>query len=758
MNPGNSNLRACLSLATGSVLAALCCPAALAQESMILEEIMVTAQRREENIQNVPITISAFSGEALQQFGARRLENVAALVSNTQVFDLVGSGMPVWFIRGTGIIDFNPNNTPTAAVYLDDVYQVSSVFGSIALFDVERVEVLKGPQGGLYGRNTSGGAVRVATREPSFDEATGEASVSADRWGRFIGDLGASLPLSDKLAVRLSAHVEQSDHGWQRTLSGERHGALDAYAVRGQLAFRSEGFDARLIVDAGSDDSQTPLVRSIGLYDATGAFCAPVLAGRLDDGVCLTLPQVSGDASADPSRQSQGAERVLADPFNRNNNDTFGATLIANAHLGSATLTSVTGYRSFDWRQLQDNDAIAGEWGHQVSGSFFETFSQELRLASNDEAALSWIVGASYADEKLSEHRPFLSSEHTVFGGPVSPTFDLFYDQTGTAWAAFGQLDYDLTDALTLSGSLRYSDEEKDYGNGNVFFAPVGLLYATPLSDHYDLSEHETGKLSLTWRLTPHSTLFGSISRGAKSGGFFGGYSFVGGPAIRPYREETVWSYEIGAKNVFAAGRLGLNVSAFVLQFDDVQGFSVEIDPLVGAHTRLDNLGKADHYGIEIEAFARPTERLHIGGGVGWLDAKLDSDRSYFTQDFQEAAFDGQRRQFAPEWSWNVYGSYDAPLASAAMLRFTADANGRSGLITDFGSLVDKAIQNTPGYTVVNARIGYLPADASWEIALYGRNMLDKTYSTIWGSDGLGNYFKVYGEPRNYGIEAMVRW
>lgn len=754
----------------------ICAHTAPAQDALpgaAVEEIVVTAQRREQKLSEVPITIAAFDADRLREAGIRDLEDAAALVSNAQIFQNNGSGAPVWIIRGVGIVDFNTNNTPAAAVYLDDIYQVSSVFGSIALFDIERVEVLKGPQGGLYGRNTSGGAVRVVTRSPDLTAPTGELVAGYGRWGRYNVEGGASIPLiDDKLAVRFSGKLDRSDDGWQYSIPAARnHGKLDAYAVRGQLLARpTDNFDARLIVDAGSDNSEFVLPRARGYYAAGTAgyppTCPAILQGYNDD-ACLTFDQALTGGGLGAELQSDDGRRVLADPFSRNNNDTLGVTAIANLDLGGLTLTSVSGYRDFDFKQRQENDGIPGEWGHQISGSYFEAYSQEFRLASAPDQRLTWIAGASYGRDTLQERRLFLARDNiyfaAIFGSPLIFTLD--YDQETVSWAGFGQADYALSDTLTLSGALRYTDEHKEYRNGGIGLPGIDNIFATPLSDDYDLGERWSGKISLSWRASEDSMLYASASRGFKSGGFFGGFGFSGQASIAPYTEEVVNALEIGAKNTLLDDRLGLNVAVFYYDYEDVQSFATDNDPILGTITRLRNVGDSQHIGAEIESFVLPAEGLRLSATVGYLSAEIeDSPSNFFSATGEVLTFNGQQRLYAPEWSWTLQASYEMDL-SAGRLRLATDLDGRTTLVegatlatTGERSLVDQAIKGTPGYTLVNARVSYQPSDAKWEVSLYGRNLLDRSYRTVWGSDGLGNSWRLYGEPRNYGVEFAVHW
>ena len=613
----------------------------------------------------------------------------------------------------------------------------------------------------------------MITRAPNLSEVEGDVLASYGRWGRARGEASVSFPLvDDTLAVRLSGRIDRSSEGWQYSIpTGQDHGEYDAYAVRGQLLLKSDdALDARLILDAGSDDSEIVLPRARGYYTTGPGFpppCQSILEGRNDD-TCLTFQQAITGSGPSPSLQSENGERVLADPFSRNNNDTLGATLIANFGLGNLTLTSVSGYRDFDFGQLQENDGIPGEYGHQVSGSFFEAWSQEFRLSSAPEQQLTWIVGASYGQDTLDERRQFLSRDNPffvpIFGSPL--IFTLFYDQESTSWAGFAQADYAMTEAVTLSGAVRYTNEDKSYRNGGIGLPGVANIFDPPLSDDYELESNWSGKVSIGWKVVEDSLLYASASRGFKSGGFFGGFGFAGQSAIRPYDEETVNAYEVGSKNALLENRLGLNVAVFYYDYKDVQSFATENDPILGTITRLRNVGDARHIGAELEALVTASERLQFGGSVGYLDAQIqDSPNDFFSPIGEILTYNDSQRLYAPEWSWTAHASYEVPIAAAGALRFMVDANGRSTLVTGADvlatgemSLVDDAVKRVPGYTLVNGRITYESSNDGWAVSVYGYNLLDEEYRTVWGSDGLGSGWTIRNEPMSYGVEAIVRW
>ena len=255
-----------------------------------IEEVLVSATRRDQNSQRVGITLTALGRQQLESSVAPSLPDLADSLRNVELFDDYGGhGMPVWVIRGAGLQDFNANNTPTAAVNVDEIYQSSSVQGGSGLFDTERVEILKGPQGGLYGRNTSGGVVRQVTARGSLQEQKGYLNLRLGSWDDRLLEGAANQPLSDTVAVRVAGRVNRSHDAWQTSLpSGRKHGEKALWDVRNwRLLETSERSRLELRLYGGENNSEQPLARSVGLYEPDADLCAVALAGQSDDRQCL---------------------------------------------------------------------------------------------------------------------------------------------------------------------------------------------------------------------------------------------------------------------------------------------------------------------------------------------------------------------------------------------------------------------------------------------------------------------------------------
>ena len=280
-----------------------------------LEEIIVTAQKREQSLQDVSIAISAFDSSQLTELGLTNLEQLPTVIPNVELSDARGAGQPTWVIRGAGLADFNANNTPVAAIFYDEVYMTSNALGGIGLFDVARVEVLKGPQGGLYGRNATGGAIRILSERPDLTETSGYVRAAYGEWDRWglEGAIGGPI-IENKLAYRISAYTDQ-DGGWQDSLAtpgDDEHGDRDFQAFRGQLLFTpSDELEFLLKIDSGEDKSETTLARLNGTYNEFFDYCDAIYQGRRDDSTCLGFHNLLGRSAPAVGPEGQWRNRTV---------------------------------------------------------------------------------------------------------------------------------------------------------------------------------------------------------------------------------------------------------------------------------------------------------------------------------------------------------------------------------------------------------------------------------------------------------------
>ncbi len=749
-------------------------PSSDVQTELEPAEILVTAQRREQNIQDVPIAISAFGGERLQELGISSVDELTQFVPGAELFDDRGSGQPSWVIRGVGLADFNSNNTPTAAVYYDDFYLTSNVMGGVATFDIDRVEVLKGPQGGLYGRNTTGGAVTINSTRPSLSRYSGYLRAHYGRWDQYGVEAAVGGPISENLAFRLAATGDFGG-GWQDSLAtprNDRYGDRKLWAARGQiLATPTDGLELLFKLDVGADKSETTLAQALGAYDlATGDFCAAVYAGRRGDADCVgfhnltnALVLTPGEPGVLPSAQDKSGRVVLANPINRLDNKWTGISLRASQDLAGATLTSITGYLKYRNRQYYDYDATPLTLFHETPGtSQIESWSQELRLVSNGGGALSWLVGALYAKDTIREDRAGQFNDNFLaFGGILPEPFvsERLFRQRTESWAVYAQLGYDITNTINLNGSLRYTEEDKDLLGYTHLLGPRDTGFPALLDENRSLKlgTHLSGHIGIDWKPDPDTLIYGKITRGFKSGGFFGGFAL--NPAeLDPYREETVWSYEAGFKTEPVKG-LKVNGAVYYYDYRDVQGFIGYFDDLLGQTlTKLGNIGNARHVGAELDLLWQPRaiSGLTLQASGAWLDAKItDSTVTSFSENGTALPLKGLDRSFAPKLSLSALARMDFDIGdqrAAVQLSYS----WRDDLVTRKASLtdLDYGLSRHAGYGLLNARLSLADTANGWEVALSGENLLDKAYALRVNGDDVGSFSSLPGQPRQWKVEA----
>ena len=770
-----------LRLTTSASLIALLATPAFAQTSPPTDgdAIVVTAQKREQNLQDVPIAITAVSGQALRDQRIRTIDEIGTQVSNTQIYQDKGGSQPNWTIRGVSLFDFNVNNSPSTSIFIDDVYQPSTVLGAGGIFDLQRVEVLKGPQAGLYGRNSVGGAVQIISHEPKPGDTDGYVNVDYGSWNRYRIEAAQSLSLGENTAFRLSVLNDGSfGGGWQKSLAGGRKwGEPDRLAVRGLLRSEIGPLTAKLKVFYARDKSDTVLATASGAYSPTGPdFCDALLAGRLDQANCLTLAQSIDPSLAGAGAQSKDGKRVLSQGENRLNNEELSATLNLSADLGGVTITSITGLTRFDFGFAFDYDASQLNLGGWTEQAGLRNFNQELRIASSSSGAFRWQGGVVYTNYRFNEFKEFNWTDNPLLFDTFNPIFgvdyqDLFldvtYNQKTRYWGIYGQFDYDITPELTFSGSVRYSDEKTTYRNGRTGFRKItsfpapGGIDLIPVGDidrDYKLGDHWTGSATLSYRPTDTATLYTTISRGYKSGGVPGGFPQTPEDTL-PYGEEFVLNFEGGFKTEWLDRTLQVNGSVFYYDHDDIQAFTTLPSTLTPGQFafRLTNIGNGYNFGAELEVVARPARGLRLAASVGYLKAKItDSDKVFFSLDNQVIPWEGQRLDYAPTWSGILSASYRAELSAGRSLTFAGDYNFRLRL--RFGqTAVDEALRGVPGYGVANGRIT-LADESGWSLAVWGKNLFEKAYITDAGNDGVGSFYRTYGEPRSVGVALGYRW
>jgi iron complex outermembrane receptor protein len=719
-----------LSTIAATLAAASASNAAFAQgePEPALEEIIVTAQKRSESLQDTPVAVTAVTGESLESLNR---DDIAAIAVQTPslAYSEAGGEAQI-YIRGVGSNLFTVGADPSVAMHLDGVYVARANMGINQFFDVERVEVLRGPQGTLYGRNATGGAINILSRMPT-DEFEGYGSVLFGSFDRRELKGAISGPLSAGWSGRLAVRALE-DEGYTDDLDprgGDEIDDNDLRAVRGTARWSGESVELTVIGDYSEFDGGNTSIRPI---DALGA--ARVLGA---------VPTRFGDT--------------------RNNVPSFfewqtgGVNVTLEWRISDAlTLTSVSGYRAWDSDFLFNTDGTEIEVTRTTQVYDTKQYSEELRL-NGDFGRLKWIAGAYYLDEDRFGALGLVRANLATPGVFIIPA-----DNDGTALAFFGQADYAVTDRLTFTAGIRYSDEKKEDVSRqlNVFAPPLGT---TPLSEilvglfgNLNFPPMAAGsrtgdktwqawtpKIGLSFAPNEDVLLYASYSKGFKSGGY---NDFQ--PSNPVYDPEFIKSYEVGAKTEWLDNRLRLNAAVFYYDYTDLQ-----VSSFLNSLTITTNAADSTVKGAELELQWRPIDSLDLNASLGYLDAKYDrylatygvctlyaiqvvQDRNCLgTNPFTGAPFvpgnarpvnaSGNRLNNAPEIKSTLSALYSFELGGAGSLSLFGQLAYQDEI---FFNPANDPNARQDAVTLLDARVAYTTASGALEIAAFGKNLSDEEY------------------------------
>ncbi len=745
--------------------------------SFVFEEITVTATKRAKSQQDVGMTVNAVTGDQIRDLGINDIEGLIGTVPGTGFNNVAGGGIPVVVIRGVGLQNFRVNDTPTTAIYVDEVYQTSVAEAVGTIFDVERVEVLKGPQGGLYGRNAVGGAIQVISAKPNFDKHEGYMSLDYSRYDRVETEAVLSGPLSETLAYRIGGKVVSSGDTFYRSVTGNfDHGEEERWAARGQLEFRpSDSANLLFKFHGGGDTSELPLPHAVGMFrrlglglgavtgvtdTADGAIlnaqpqtasltyiCDAVLAGGRDPSSCETLNGLTPDEIGIESRyDSASATRPQLD------NSWWGASAVASFYLGRYTLTSITAYNSFDHGRFVDMDTSAKVHQEVDYRTDIEAWSQELRLGFEGDNGLSWIAGVNYAEDEQVEDTTLFTETGILrmqIGG-LTLAEQNFVQKTD-AFSVYGRADKRFGEKLNLVLEARYTNEKKSF-DGGVVLSQVGSV----LSDIDDKESYSafSGKLALEYFATDDAMLYASVSKGFKSGGFFGGFA-TSNAQLEPFENEEIYAYEAGFKTDWPDLRLRLNGSVFYYDRQGVQANALDPRGLV-AVARLTNIGDVETYGAELETVWSPTAHFSVRAGLAYLKAEIVSSDLLTTNIYRTSnaeSYIGARMPNQPEFSANMIGRYErdlsASLTGAVQVEFDYQSEQDQAVIV---IPEEQGLLTEPSYSLVNLRASIGAAEGDWRVTAYVTNLFDTAYRESAGASGPAGVFEIYGAPRIWGL------
>jgi outer membrane receptor protein involved in Fe transport len=734
-------------------------------------DIIVTAQKRSERLQDVPISITAVSGDQLARQGIVNTADLAKIVPGF-TFQNSAYGVPIFTIRGIGLYDNSTAISPTVSVYVDQVPLPYLVMTPGAALDVERVEVLKGPQGTLFGQNATGGAINYIAAKPSQTPEAG-FDLSYGRFNAVSAQGFVSGPLTDTLAVRVSAKHEYRD-GWQKSESrpDDRLGTRDFSAGRILVDWKpTDRFSLELNANGWQDKSDTLASQFIGFRPTL-----PPPRGYTESTIALAgrrpAPNNARIADWDPNfsfRQddwlyqfSARADWDLTDQI---------------------AITSITAYTSFKTEAPTDSDGTDFNNFRRTLDATIKSFSQELRASANLNVA-KLTIGLNYQDDDAKERDPttYIGSNSGVGPNRYS-NFDNITNQQAKTYAVFGNAEIPLTNTLTAQLGGRYTKQDRDYqgclrdaGDGALAaaialvpvlaagkpYSPAAPGQCVTLAANFDrvglvrdtLNEDNVSwRAGLTWKPDRDAMVYGNVTRGYKAGAFTP-LPAVFANQLKPVRQEEVTAYEVGTKLSLFDRKMDANLSVFYYDYANKQILGTGVYPPFGALPQLQNVPKSNVRGVEVDTTIRPIEGLRLRVGGTYIKSRVSE--TYLTPDPLGKVVDIRGEAFpnAPRWQVVSDSEYSTPVGNDLKAYIGGNISYRSASNAAFG---ENSTFRLKPYTLVDMRVGVGSQDDAVTVEIWGRNLFNTFYWTNvnYAVDSIS---RAPGMPSTYGVTLRSRF
>ena len=684
-------------------------------------DIVVTAQRRSQRLQDVPVTLTAFGAEQIAESRIQSVDDVALRTPGLN-FDAFPPTQPRPFVRGIGSSDRGAAGDPSTAAFLDEVYLGRPAAVAFDVFDIERIEVLKGPQGTLWGKNVVGGAISVITRKPQLDRFDAGAEVSYGNYDAIDLAGFVNVPFAQGTgALRVASSFRQHDGYTPNLFTGNRLDDAETFSVRAQVAAEPRDGVSFLI---GGD-----YTRDRALGPAKHVTDRDLSSSR---GLFWTI---------DPDRDYTKSE---TDGFQ--NRDTWGVRGQATIDIGFADLNFIASYRELEYDYLEDIDGgnptfnLVNITATNTEESRFS--SEELRLSSHAGSPFSWIVGLYHFNQSTSRQDTLFLDQRATLSAPVVFNRRDIIDQFAKtdSYAAFVDITVPLTSTIEAFGGARYSYDTKDFSISNrKSVAPLRAteLYAITADDSWGSFTFRGG---VNYKPSRDLMFYALVSRGYKSGGFQDTPT-TGISAATPFAPEQATLYEIGQKGTFFGGRLIFNNTLFWTDYTNMQ-----VRQTVGTQTFTTNAGSSVIKGYETQVSLRPVRGVELNAGYAYTDARF---KVFFDR---TTDLSGNRISRNPEHKLTISPAFTYPFANGSELRLSGDYVYESFVFDDNDN---SCCEYREPKNVFDVRLSYKMENPDVTLSLWGKNITNEVYRT-WQTGFFNGNFATYAPPRTYGFSA--RW
>src|SRR5882757_1234438 len=729
-----------------------------AADSSVLEEITVTAQKREENINKVGLTIAAIGASTLQEQNIQSLADIAQVVPGLS-YTNSANNTPVYTLRGVGFYDTSLGSYPTTSIYLDQAPLPFPVQSALTAFDLERIEVLKGPQGTLFGQNSTGGAINYIARKPTNEFSAG-AVASYGTFNDFIEDAYVSGPIGDGVRVRLALRDENSG-AWQYSYT------------RNDTNGRAHQLAGRLLVDWDASSTLKFQLNVNGWQDKSDPLALQYVA--FNQQAISNAPAVEAYPRSPLTSRAADWSPDNGMFIHRNLNQTV---LRADwEFVPDITLTSITSYVGFNERGALDQDGIAlSDLDLRYFSGDIHSFAQEVRLANANTGRFRSTIGANFSSDTVSYDENIVYANSSATQNYGIHTSENYSNQHMTNIAGFASGEYDILSSLTAKAGVRYTESRRsaticnhDGGDGltaalfTVFagalsgqsVAPLGINDCFALNAQF-LPGTYYGKLTednvswrtgLDYRATDHVLLYVNVAKGFKAG-TFGNLNASSQVQYVPAVQESILSYEGGAKAQFLDRRLSINGALFYMDYTNKQLRSKRIDPTFGIIDVIVNIPKSHIQGAEVEINALPARGLSVGLAATYIDSKIDQ-YSGVNAGGLVANFAGSAIPFTPSQQYGGNARYEYPVMQGISAFISAQLTYRSKTNAIVGGTAD---YNIDAYGLLDAQLG-LASQSGWKAMLWGKNITNRYYWTnvVAGQDTIDRYPE---KPATFGVSV----